>query len=101
MVLQNDNEFSRHCLEFRQRLQQPAPMLIAMLSTAPPHAEQVSISIAKTRFRRCAQVIATRPCADASSERDTALAAHGAIHALGFGAPPQPDNAEQRRTQQG
>jgi hypothetical protein len=29
----------------------------AMMRIAPPHTEQVSISILNTRFRRCAQVI--------------------------------------------
>ena len=32
----------------------------AMIRTDPPHARQVSMSIPKTRFRRCAQVIAAR-----------------------------------------
>ena len=32
----------------------------AMIRTAPPHSRQVSMSIPKTRFRRCAQVIAAR-----------------------------------------
>ena len=35
----------------------------AMIRSAPPQAEQVSMSMPKTRFSRCAQVIAARRCA--------------------------------------
>jgi hypothetical protein len=31
-----------------------------MIRTAPPQAGQVSMSMPKTRFRRCAQVVAAR-----------------------------------------
>jgi hypothetical protein len=31
--------------------------MLAMIRTAPPHAWQVSMSMPKTRFRRCAQVL--------------------------------------------
>ena len=32
----------------------------ATMRIAPPHTEQVSMSMPNTRFRRCAQVIAAR-----------------------------------------
>ena len=39
----------------------------AMIRSAPPQAGQVSMSMPKTRFSRCAQVIAARRCAGVSS----------------------------------
>jgi hypothetical protein len=41
-------------------------ILNAMIRTAPPQAGQVSMSMPKTRFRRCAQVIAARRSAGVS-----------------------------------
>ena len=46
----------------------------AMIRTAPPQAGQVSISIPKTRFRRCAQVIAARRSAGVGSSGSAGLA---------------------------
>ena len=44
-----------------------ASSMHAMIRTAPPQAGQVWISIPKTRFRRCAQVIAARRSAGVGS----------------------------------
>ena len=41
--------------------------IYAMIRTAPPHCGQVSISIPKVRFRRCAQVIEARRLAAVGS----------------------------------
>ena len=46
----------------------------AMMRTAPPQAEQVSMSIPKTRLSRCAQVIAARRSAGVGSSGSAALA---------------------------
>ena len=51
-----------------------ASSMHAMIRTAPPQAEQVSMSIRKTRFRRRAQVIAARRSNDVGSPAPTAVA---------------------------
>ena len=41
--------------------------MLAMILTAPPQAGQVSMSMPKTRFRRCAQLIEARRSAGVGS----------------------------------
>jgi hypothetical protein len=46
----------------------------AVIRIAPPQAGQVSMSVPKTRFRRCAQVIAAQRSAVVGSSRSSVVA---------------------------
>jgi hypothetical protein len=50
------------------------PETHAMLRTAPPQVEQVSMSMPNTRFRRCVQVIVARRSAGVGSSDSTGVA---------------------------
>jgi len=45
-----------------------------MILTAPPQLRQVAMSMPKTRFRRCAQVIDARRSAGVGSSRSAVVA---------------------------
>ena len=51
-------------------------LMQAMIRITPPQAMQLSMSIPKTRFRRCAQVIAARRSAAVGSSGSAPLAAN-------------------------
>lgn len=56
----------------------------AIIRTAPPQAGQVSISMPKARFRRCAQVIEARRSAGVGSSMSAVVARRPPLPRLAF-----------------